>query len=126
MKPIDVIHAEHAAAWARHTRRRKLLIFLVIGYIPAGFLFGFLPGGFRWLGYPNLGGDLQYVLMSVWILAILFLTPGYWFWRCPRCDEYFYIKTHTERFVGSNFPRGSCRKCGLERPNKELPNTSEA
>ena len=73
--------------WQEYRKRRNLLAFAFIGYVP-------IVGALGYLGMRFLHTDMPfYVLASSWMAFFAF--SGIWFqlFRCPRCGKRFFLKS---------------------------------
>jgi len=82
--PAVVVYEQQ---WQDYKRRRNLLAFAFIAYVPVVGTFGYLTTRFLHTEVPF------YVFASCWMVFFAFSGIRFQLFRCPRCGKRFFLKS---------------------------------
>ena len=103
--------AEYTEAWREYRKRRNLVLFAFLGYMPIVGLFGFLTIQVFKTTTP------AYVAAFSWMAFYAVAGIRFQAFKCPRCDRWFFAKW----WYRNTFAQ-QCVHCGL--PKYADPNSS--
>lgn len=55
---------------------------------------------------------LQFVIFSVWAIIYWYNLSKFYNWKCPRCDERFFVRSF---WITNPIFSSECRNCGLPK-----------
>jgi hypothetical protein len=92
--------------WTKHRKQQWIALALFVGWIPYGLLVLHIQG---WTHSDYAG-----LALFPYMVALLVVSAKVFWFRCPRCDERFYMRGPWG-LGGHNPFTGKCRNCGLRK-----------
>lgn len=95
---------DYQQRWRDYRKRRNLLVFAFLGYVP-------IVGGLGYLSWTLLHTeDFFYVLAPSWMVFAAIASLRFHLFRCPRCGKRFFMKRLYHNLFASR-----CLNCKLPK-----------